>query len=155
VDTTGPNRSTASGCGQTLEWPLDLAAGRRNSNRSVAPFPNAPSDYEICRLFERFLRSSSRATFRKLPVAEHCSAPRSADAEPTSACGGSDSGDGAEVNVSACGVSHGSQESHQSHQPMSPMSPMNPMSSMSSMNPMNPMNPITRPTAHFRLIRAG
>ena len=114
VDTTGPNRSTAPGRGQTLAWPLDLAAGRRNFNRSVAPVPNAPSDYEISRLFERFLRSSSRATSRKLPVAEHCCAPRSADAEPTSACGGSDSGDGAEVSVSACGVSHGSQESHES-----------------------------------------
>jgi hypothetical protein len=138
VDSTGSNRSIASGRGQTLEWPLDLAAGRRNSDQSVAPVPNAASDHEISRLFERFLRSSSRATSRKLPVAEHCSAPRSADAEPTPACGGSDSGDGAEVSVSACGVSHGSQESHKSHK-----SHKSHESHESCL------------TAHFRLIRVG
>src|ERR1700730_6024384 len=94
-----------------MEWALDLASGRRNSKRSVATVPNAPSDYEISHLFERFFRFDSIIPSRKLPLAELGFAPRSANAEPTPPGSGSNSGDRGEMHVTAFGASQETRES--------------------------------------------
>src|SRR3984893_2419630 len=98
-----------------MEWALDLASGRRNSNRSVATVPNAPSDYEISHLFERFFRFDCRAPSREFPVAEYRRAPRSAHAEHTTPSSGSNPGDRTEMSVWASHETHESCETHGSY----------------------------------------